>query len=1462
MLAYAVSTACFASPTQRVFDARDGLTTASIHDIAFDHYGFTWLATEQGLYRASSSMVRRIDKVGFETILEDETLFQVEPLSDNLLFLNGFKASYLYQINENQFTKIKVKGEEGSSSILRIEQAHAVKHDRFIALTQSGRVFWLDTDNSQFQVDKRFVLPKQDKWKDFLALDSGEFIFAAKHLLHKVDVDGNSVQLDFSAQEYGEINALLYEQGKVWVLSSKGLFHISFAQQRVTQIPDMNYHLVTAVVDEEGVFWLGGYDGLIKWDPESKLIINYQQEIKSSARIDYIFDLVLDDNGLIWLGGSGGRLAVMSPPSQFIKQTYTSFPPFDIQSEVIWSVYSEGDKVWLGADGGVNVIDMNVKGSTFIELEGFIASDSIYHITALTDDTLIVTSTNGIHAINKTTNQSQRFADYASVNTSLAGSIVISSFIDPAVAGRVWFPGSAGLFYWEPGATELTQVHIDHGHEAGELWFSSIIRDSQQRLWVSGSHFGYFDDKLNFHSKEPQIVFEDREIQVSQIIEVEPNVLWLTSNQNGLFQLNAVTDELIKLDRLWQVNCSVIYFIEQTKEEVFIGCEDSILKVNRETGLVEGYPQRDGFISDEFNEAATFYRDDLGLFVGTPNGAMLIDPDLLENRIVDDKILLESVVVYYDEKTSVSLVPKPDIVVDPGASLISFQIASFDYLNPKPLTLQYRLNRSGERKGNYFLLDGKSQINISGLKAGDYTLELKYMRNGLWTTKPFVYPFHVKQFWWQSNQFKGLIILLALVSMVAIIIFRQNQISRFKSINHALTESDDRLRQALKGSESDLWEWRDTTKKIYLENRGGILGSQQRLSGHLSDIPIHPDDLNRATKAWNALLKSNKEMIDVEYRYRREDDQWRWLRVRGRAVSINPVNNRLERAAGIFTDVTQQKELESEITLLAEAFENTSEGMLILDDQKSVKVSNAAANVILSASSEELVGRAFSDLVVSSRVPLNIDKLFGSENYWSGEREFKRFDGDNCPVWLNISKMLNKQGAPQHYVVVFSDITERKQNESNLKRLANNDILTGLANRAMFSRQLKNITSQPNSDEKLALMFLDLDRFKHVNDSYGHSMGDALLVEAAKRLQSCLTEQHILCRFGGDEFVILLRDVEGVDQINHIAEQLLHQIETPFNLLGREFFISTSIGISIWPDDSVDAETLIKNADLAMYHAKEEGRGLFRYYSAERNAEALYHLRLEADLRKAIEQNEFELHYQPQINILHDDQFVGMEALIRWKHPQDGYVRPDIFIAVAESCGLVVDIDRWVLKQACIDGARWQQKLSEPFRLSVNISAVHFRQPDFISTLAEILAETGMESESLALEITEGVLMKELQVANENLSQLKKMGIEVAIDDFGTGYSSLAYLSNFEVNTLKIDRSFLINIANNKNDQAIVSSITELARNLHLDVVAEGVETLEQLEQVFARGCYIIQGYYFAKPMPRQELDAYLKLDS
>jgi diguanylate cyclase (GGDEF)-like protein len=1447
----------------RVFSARDGLANATINDITFGKNGFVWIGTEQGLYRVSNTKIRRVDKVAGTAQLFDNYINLVEMVGDEHLLVSTQTSSYLYNIPTNSFAQI---GQTESTTVFQDDGVVATislddKH--LLLLTYTGRFYELNTNTLTLVAIHQDKLDPAVNWRHMVPMGEN-ILFASTNALELRTLAGDLVTRLPWQETYGAIrNIFLDSKARLWVLSSKGLFQYHQGSSSFSAVAKIPYYVHRMIEGDQGSLWIASRQGLIRWQPETDELLIYKDELKQDAKIDYVHTMAMDKNGLIWIGGTGDGLALVAQKADFLLDTYSQSSQYKIESEMVWSIYSEGNKVWLGTDGSLVMADDKQKYSLNITPKGMELNDSIYRVVSLDVDHLLLGTTNGLFVVDKSTGASMGFSQWTQGEESLRGKIVLSLEFDVSQPGLIWIGTNKGLFYWQPGMADPLQYELILGENTpARLIIFATLRDSLGRLWISGDRlFGYLDNQGRFISKLD--FFQHKKLsKIGSLVEISPGILWFASLQHGLFEYHVDTDKLISLTEKWELDCGAISSLLHTQSDNVLICGSTLIRQNIKTGELSAFEQDDGFISDEFNEGAMFYREDKGLYLGTPDGAMLLDVSKLKNRLGDSRVFLESVAVYHDEVIKTYLLPEQLNIVEPGASLLSFQITSSDFLDDSPLNIQYRLVNHNSRSDNHFIqLDGQLQINVSGIDAGHYTLELKHKKNGLWDITPYQFEFEVAQIWWQAQWVKWLVLLVTLVSFMSLLWYRQLQIYRFKKMNLALQESDDRLRQSLRGSDSDLWEWCGKSQLIYLENQSGVLGDMPFLLCPLTELPIHEGDRERVRGEWQALLQDRGELFESEYRYLNEDGTWGWLRVRGRVIERDPISGAIERVAGIYSDITVQKELESEITLLAQAFEHTTEGMLILDANEKVLISNLAANLILATKPNALVGDLLTDRMLNHNGGLSIDDLLERNTSWTGEKELLRSDNSVCPAWMNISMMQSNKGLTTHYVVIFSDISERKQNEVNLRYLANNDVLTGLANRAMFTRRLTQIiTVAQLNDEKLALLFLDLDRFKHVNDSFGHSMGDALLIEAARRLQSCLTDEHLICRFGGDEFVILLRSADDLDMINHIAEQLLKQIERPFKLQGREFFISTSIGISVWPDDSLQPETLIKNADLAMYHAKEEGRGNFQYYSAERNEEALYHLKLEADLRKALELGEFSLHYQPQVNILHQDKVVGMEALIRWQHPEEGNIRPDIFIKVAESCGLIIEIDNWVFRQACIDGARWFHELHQSYKLSVNVSAISFRQANFIDGLKNILAETGMPANLLTVEITEGVLMKELHMAKAHLIELKALGIKVSIDDFGTGYSSLAYLRHFEVDCLKIDRSFLIDIGVNKADQAIVSSIVELARNLKLEVVAEGIETQEQLEQVFSRGCYIIQGYYFTKPMMRADLERYLGL--
>ncbi|RTR40365.1 EAL domain-containing protein [Shewanella canadensis] len=1451
----------------RVFNEREGLTNSQINDISFDEYGFVWLATDEGLYRLSNSKVRRIDKVEFDLRLSDEYINIVEPLSQKHLLVSNYSDNYLYDILANRF--IKFGSDElfpdfkGESIIAQVKRADG----SFIFLTREGEL--LKFSYQQSSLERIIFLPNNADvlWHNLVSLDDGRIMVGTEYELQLRDSKGRRIAVLPWEEKDGLMKWLFKDsKGRVWLSSTNGVYRVDVDNLQINRVKELPYYTTKIAEDNHGDLWISSHIGLIKWRPGSTEHKLFQKQLKESADIDYINDIAIDSTGIIWVGGSGDGLAVLADDPDFLIDKFTMSEPYTISNEMIWAIFAEDENIWLGTDNGLIVIDKNTKQSKTLVPDGIELNDSIYKIDVLGQNHLLLSTTNGLFVVDKRNFTAQRFAQWTQGEYSLEHKVVYTSYNDPSIEGRWWFLTMTGLYFWEPGMLNPQEMPIAGADtKAAKRDLRALFRDESGRLWIGGGgFFGFLDSEGLFHSRIDIFSDEDTDIEVNYIKQVESGVFWLGTSPSGLFEYIPASGRVKALDKEWLIDCSSVFFIHQTDEHRVIGCPYSIIRQEIESENILVIDEDDGLIGDELNDGAYFYDPGYGLYLGTPDGAMAVNIDDLSNRIQRDKVFLEAVSVFYDDDTQIDLIPQVDKVILPGARMISFQVTSLDYLDDTPMTLQYRLRRKGDRsESHYLLLEGQSQLNITGLSSGKYHLDILSQENGIWSKVPHTFEFRVKQFWWQTQWFKGLILFTVLCIGIGVIVYRQRQVKAFKLVNSALVESEDRLRQSLKGSDSELWEWRHDTQMFSLENRGAKRKEDRKNKLlTLNDFPVHRDEKDKVLASWNNMIEGYSDRFDVEYRYRREDKTWGWTRVRGRPVELDPVSGKILRVAGIYADITAQRQLEDDVKLLAQAFGNTSEGVLILDASERIKVSNKAAQTIIGSDARVLTHKYFSDLMVAKEGRSDeIAHLLDQGVSWTGEREFVCANGSSCPVWLNVSTMLGGKGDITHYVAVFSDITERKRTEADLRRLANYDVLTGLPNRSLFSTRLaQSIHRAEHSGEKLALIFLDLDRFKHVNDSYGHSMGDALLVEAASRLLSCISEEHTLCRFGGDEFVLLIRDADNIDKINHVCTELLVQIEAPFELFGREFFISTSIGVSLWPDDTRQPEVLIKNADQAMYHAKEEGRGNFQYFSSERNAEALYHLRLEGELRKAIERDEFELHYQPQVDILRGDKLIGMEALLRWRHHKDGLVRTDVFIKVAESCGLIIDIDRWVLRQACVQGALWANSYNEKFKLSVNISAVHFRQPDFIDGVRSILEETKIPPSALGFEITEGVLMKELHIAKDHLRDLRELGIDVAIDDFGTGYSSLAYLRHFDVDTLKIDRSFLIDIATNETDQAIASSIIELARNLKLNVVAEGVETKEQLEQVFSRGCYVIQGYYFSKPLTVSDMESYMGL--
>ena len=542
------------------------------------------------------------------------------------------------------------------------------------------------------------------------------------------------------------------------------------------------------------------------------------------------------------------------------------------------------------------------------------------------------------------------------------------------------------------------------------------------------------------------------------------------------------------------------------------------------------------------------------------------------------------------------------------------------------------------------------------------------------------------------------------------------------------------------------------------------------------------------------------------------------------------------------------------------AFEHAPIGMMLIGPTARISQVNRMLCELLGYEEEELVGREPDSLVFEEdrheHQRIRRELLSGAADEATLETRYVRKDGSI--IWTNRHIVLQRDadGTPVHVIVQVQDITDLKTSRERMEKLAFYDTLTDLANRRLFTDRLQQaVRHAVRTERPTALMYLDLDNFKRVNDSLGHEAGDELLRTVAARLREAVRTEDTVGRFGGDEFTILLNEACDSRGASAVARKVLASLAEPITLAGHEFRVTTSIGVTLAPDDGTDPQTLLKNADLAMYRAKERGRDNYQFFSEELNDRAMDRLIIENELRTALSGDQFELYYQPQISVA-SRTITGLEALVRWRHPERGLLAPDAFIRVAEESGLIVPLGDWSIRRACDQLSQLRERIGADVRIAVNISARQFSDPRLPTTVARALEESGLDASALELEITETMLMHDVEEAIRTLETLHELGVSLAVDDFGTGYSSLAYLKRLPLDRVKVDRTFVSEIPHNEDDMAITSAVIAMAHQLKLDVVAEGVETQAQLDFLAAEQCELAQGYLFGQPLPFEQVEA------
>ena len=691
-------------------------------------------------------------------------------------------------------------------------------------------------------------------------------------------------------------------------------------------------------------------------------------------------------------------------------------------------------------------------------------------------------------------------------------------------------------------------------------------------------------------------------------------------------------------------------------------------------------------------------------------------------------------------------------------------------------------------------------------------------------------------------------------------------ITERKKAEETLRESEARYSRVMEGADQGYWEWNLITGKVAVNARfesmlGFEPGERDLVPGNWATY-VYPDDLKKAMESFGRHLQGETSVYEAEMRCRSKSGEWVWIYTRGKIVARDADGNPTI-ISGTNTNITARKKAEEELRLASLVYQNSSEAMTVTDAEGVIIAVNPAFCALTGYEPDEVVGKNPKILKSGHHGRDFYDEMWRSlksTGRWQGEIWNRRKNGEIYPEWLSISSIFEEDGSVHRRVALFSDITKKKELETLLWQQANIDLLTGLPNRRMFLDRLdQEVRKASRHGESVALMFLDLDGFKDVNDTLGHDMGDLLLRQTAERLQACIRDTDVVARLGGDEFTLILGELQETGGIERVASEIISRLSAPFVLGSEQAYVTASIGITLHPQDADKPEDLITNADQAMYAAKRLGKNRHHYYAPSMQQAAQARMRVINDLRDALGRNELLLYYQPIVDMA-TGKAGKAEALIRWLHPERGMIPPADFISLAEETGMIVEIGDWIFREAASQARRLREKYDPDFQISVNKSPVQFRSNSIsYKTWFDYLHELGLDGDSIVIEITESLLMDTGPLVTSKLDAFRKAGMRMALDDFGTGYSSLSYLKRLDLDFLKIDQSFVRNLREGSDDLILCEAVIMMAHKLGIKVIAEGVETEQQRDLLLAAGCDFGQGYLFSRPVPSGDFEKWLE---
>jgi diguanylate cyclase (GGDEF)-like protein/PAS domain S-box-containing protein len=1476
-----LSNSAFAEPAFQfhTLDKQDGMISSVVYDIAQDNDGFMWFATEDGLVKYD----------GFEFINYRHSRLDKNSLSDNVvrvllfdrlgrLWVGTDGGLNLYQREFDNFKSIQLTNVESEK----------IKANQIRELHQSSDgVVWVGTGNGLSSIDKsledvksfpqakvRAIYEDDRKQLWVGTLGAGLYKFDRNlskffHVSGKVTKSGNRPELSSKIID-------IYQDafGRTLVATwGAGVFKLHRSELQMSEyeisLPSLNVRNIHQ--DEKNNLWFATDKGLVIQDATENTtrLVESDSAISTSIASNLIYKVFQSRDKTVWVGTRGGGVGKHYPSSR-IFETYGKNDDISkgLKDPVIFAMGEADDgSIWLGTEMG-ELVRFNASERNFqhvkLKLNGSYFEDPISAIVCLDKSHLLIGGTSGLYLFNILDSSLKEYEIEGSKDHSVG-------FIKKTSDNQILLGlKSSGIVV--ASSDQLVSNNLESLPKI-ELFSSKAIYEKSVSEFIIGTDaLGAFIVRVKGEGNfETELIPGTEGFQITDVAIDSKENIWLSTLANGILIVGQ-SGKITNLDEDTGLINNTVYTIlfDSNSSKVWATTNLGLVAIDPISFSSVHFRHKDGLQGDEFNSAKLMAKNGYLYIAGTQGfsrffPSLLSDKTYVEPPIVSELRIANDLQQISEGNKSIlhrSLVVQKKLKLDYEHTPFSLKYTSPQFRSSDKLEFRYRLNGIHE---NWITSPASSRVaTYTNVGAGDYEFELQVRQlNGDWlnamTTKTII----VNSPWWFNTLAKLIYSLLigTLLSLFTILIWqkRKAEILTQKTVE----ESEKRLRLSLWGGGNEIWDWNIRSGEVLRSDADKNININcSKLSRNLKELStyIHKYDIDRVRLALNEHLSGKTDSFEATYRIQDDKLEWRWIQDRAKVVERDE-NNLPVRMSGTQKDVSEIHRKDEEIERLGQAFRTTSDGVWIRDAKWRLIECNPSYEKITGFSFAEKKGEElwFPDVTEQSvNIIQRIRLSLMEKGNWQGEVWAERKDGDPFPQKLTVDTILDEKGYVRYYVGVFSDITFHKRAEEEFRKLANFDALTGLPNRAcLYDRLNQTIEKTRIRRERFAIFVIDIDNFKRVNDSLGHNVGDMLINEVAQRLTSRNRDGDTIARVGGDEFVIIRDDIQSSTEVASFAELMLKELNEPVYIKGQKLNLNFSIGITISPDDGITAEKLLRNADTAMYEAKKEVLNSYHFYSVELNDKARKKLAMENELRRAIERGEIDLAYQPKVD-LNTGRICGMEALARWSHPKFGIVSPDDFIHLAEETGLIQPLGHQLLRKAVRQTKLWVESGKMRGRMSVNLSAHQFWHRDLTSEVMSILEQESLDPKHLELELTESVCVQEIDQTIIQMQELRELGINLALDDFGTGYSSLAQLKTLPLNVLKVDKSFIQNVESSKQDGNIVKAIIDIASNLELDVVIEGVETKDQCDHLWKSKARIIQGYFFSRPVKHLELESML----